>query len=227
MPYEDDDERGSRASRIARKYRAAFRKKSKELAQRDTLLDEFVAEHEELLESHNATKAELDGIKASKTTEAHRAEFDKQARKANVDPEYLDDLFRLADLDLDEEEPDPKDIAQAIRDAVKKRPYMIAQAKKKGKDAEEEETDDDEDEDDSEDDDSDVDDLADDEQDDEAPVAKPAKNAKAEADLSKEVKLGKGEGAGRGSRASLKPPSPDEQIDADFAATGRTDAFRI
>jgi hypothetical protein len=224
MPYDDDESpRSSRASRIARKYRAAFKKKSKELKERDTLLDELVEEHETLLESHSTAQEELGKVAASKKTEAYRKVFDEQAKKANVDPESFDDLFRLADLDIEEEEPDAKDIAQAIRDAVKKRPYMIVKTKPKGKDTESDE-DDEEGADDDDDEDSNIDDdLGDEEQgDDEAP--KPAK-AKLKAETA--PKLGKGEGSSRGGRAPIKPPSADEVIDADFSATGRSDAFRI
>lgn len=213
MPFDDEDS-GSRLKRVARKYKGRLLKTRKDLADRDQLLTELADEHEELQKTNAATTKERDELKASKKKDAVRKAFDSQASKANVDPEYADDLFKLLDLtDAGEgDDVDEKAVKKAILEGVKNRPYMI---KKPKPDPEDGEGDEDVDNDTSE-------EEGDGETDDEAPA--PAKTGK----LKPETKpMTKGEGNGRGGRTNLKPTTMDEQIDADFADTGRTDPFRI
>jgi hypothetical protein len=216
---EQSENNRRRAREYKRKYEAAMAELAAITAERDeafTALEEVTASHDELA-------TERDELTGKQKADAHRKAFDKLTSTMNVDPAHVDDLWTLLGLKTEGDKPDEAAIGKAIKDAVKKRPHMIAKAKD---DDEEEEEGNEKPEGDE------AGGQGDEEEgdDDEAPApaktkapAKPAGKLKGEAP----PKMERGEGNARGSRAKLTPPSMDEIIDQDFEATGRTDAFKI
>lgn len=205
---------GARYRRAARKYRGKLLQTRKELADRDQLLEELLDEHDQLQGQHETATKELGELKGKSKADALRKAFDVQAAKANVDGEYADDLYKLIDLAdaVDGDEIDAKAIGKAIVAAVKRRPYMI----KKANDEEEGEGEGDETE------------TEEENDDDDEPTPEPKGKTKLKPE-SKAKPMEKGEGHGRGGRTNLKPATDDQQIDEDYAATGRDadQPFRI
>lgn len=224
------------------------RRKNRQLT---TALEQAV-EQIEVMGDYETLKAENEQLLSAITEGAYRAEFAAAAEKAGIDPRYIDDLWKVAPPEIDpEKDPDPKAMLKHVKEAAKGRRVLKRdEDEEDDEDREEEDQDDDETEDSEEEDDgiSLFDDDDDESDEDEAPpmkpsskaTAKPAKGQPAGKPAAKDAappkngkpskpapKLTKGEGAGRGSRDDHKADDFYTQVDKDFAATGRTDPYRI
>lgn len=225
------------------KLRAAIRRLREEKAQLAASLNEAVGiidEYEKQAPEIESMRDQLEALHGTIREGTHRAAFDELAEEMRLDPEFSDIVFDALKLDTSGDEPDAKSIKKALETFVKGKEKKLLIP---------EETDaetDDEDE-------GDAQGNDEPEASDEsnilasifniAPKAKtpaaskgntPATakgNAQAESKPATKPtapeKLSRGEGSSRGSRDDHRVKTIEEQIDADFAATGRTDAFRI
>ncbi len=228
------------------KYRRLGEKFKKLLASNKELtqtLDENLPRLERLEEIEN----DLTELQGSMRAGTYREEFEKVYEKLGGDPADVDDAWELLKLDTKAETPDPKAIKAATRDFLKKKPKFLKPA-----DDEEEEGEGDQaessDEDDEDEDIRSVFQLApkakakasdktktkgnakpslDDEEDDEPAMTRGKAAPKKPAGTQQSAKLERGEGAARGRRNDHRALTIDDVVDRDFAATGRTDAFRI
>ena len=168
-----------------------------------------------------------------------RAAWEEEAAKLGVDPKFFDDLWKLDAPELSDA-PDPKALAAHLAKSIEGRQVMLAAP---GDDQEEaEETDDDEGPEEADEEGEGVGvsagrkalsiyDVAPPRKAQERPQGKPAAKPQAgRADAAARPTGGKltpSAGSGRGSRDSQRRETVDDVVDRDFAATGRTDDFRI
>lgn len=196
---------------IARYKRAlkAEREKSRELA---AALEEAIA-YVESAPDATALEAELAKLREAMTEGAYRVAWEDAATKAGIDPERFDDLWRLSPPEMDpDQEPDPKALADHVKTSVASRKSFVKNAPE-------------------------GDDQADDEGDGKADDGDPFRHfataGKADGDGAGKAKakavpaLAASDGAARGGRDSGKAVNPFEQLNRDFAATGRADAFKL
>jgi hypothetical protein len=193
----------SRESRLKQRLQQERRKNREILDAAQSLIEE----NEQLSAQPDAIQEKLRAL----NEHVHRQAFNAAAKDAGVDPAHLDDLWKLSPLEIGDDLPDDKAVAKHVKAAVKARPAMVKPAADAGAD-------------------DDGDDGDDGQGGDEAGAtegaeaaggAPPAKPAAAPA------KLSRGEGASRGGRDDHKPQTLAQIVDSDFAATGRTDAFKI
>jgi hypothetical protein len=192
-----------------------------------------ITELEQSQATHDELTQEVEGLYATAREGALRSEWEKAALAQGVDPEALDDLWKVAAPEADpkhpDAEPDPKALARHVKESLKTRQW--AKAETDDEEGEEDETETDEDG-------EEIDKLV--TALDLAPKTKTAKTETATGTGTdgKPVKTGTekpagsgkltaGEGKGRGGRDDHKPKTIQEKVDEDFAATGREDAFRI
>jgi hypothetical protein len=172
---------------------------------------------QDLMQEHETNGADAETIRAENATlkgqiaaKQHKEAFTAAATKAGIPADRHDALYALSGHTA-EGEPDPKAIAGAVKATLKKHPYLTAPV---GDDAEGDAEGD-------QGDDTDTDGDGDGSLLSEGPVKAPKGQEKAEAPLPK------GEGAGRGPRHPSKAKSYAEQVDDDFAATGRSDPWKL
>ncbi len=227
----------SRESRFKARAQREVRK-ARSLAEENAALIAHIEELEARATDTTELEQEVELLAGHVRESMHRAAWDVLARKANVDPDRLDDLWKLDPPPFDENEPDSKALAKHLAKALENRPFLIMP------DGDEQDGDEDGGE-------PETDangnlrppsalDLKPRET--PAPAGKgkgddestPPNKGKlsAAADDGKPAaggKLGRGPGAGRGSRDNPrdKGPSIAETVDAEFSASGRTDPFRI
>lgn len=190
---------------IARYKRAlkAEREKTRELS---ASLEEAIAYIENAPDA-TALEAELAELREAMTEGAYRVAWEEAATKAGIDPERFDDLWRLAPPDMDpDREPDPKALADHVKTSVASRKSFVKNAPE-------------------------GDDQADAEGDgkaDDALTDDPFRYFAGDgAGKGKPATLAAADGAARGSRDSGKAADPFDQLDREFAATGRVDSFKL
>lgn len=225
-------------ARRERQYRSTINRLKRENEELLTALEKAVASNDELTQALEQAQAEGEDVRAAVREGATRAVWEDAALKAGVLPELLDDLWKIDPPTIGEEAPDPKVIAAHLAKSLEDRPHVLkppAEAEDDDDQADDEATETEEDEW------GDGEPVTTKETPTALDLAPPVKAAKPAAPLSGRVgkptkpatseaapKLTKGPGAGKGERDKPNERSSvDEIVDRDFAATGRTNAFKI
>lgn len=220
---------------------ARYKRRIQQLNRKINQLTEALSESLDTLESVGDVEAiakENEQLKAAMTEGAYRVAWEAAAEKAGVDPEYFDDLWRLAPPEMTDADPDPKKIAAHVKESIAGRKVLLAARDEDDDDEEGDQGDDEEEKGD-----GDPFGYFSDDDDEEGgakakptgkpkaktvPVAKPAAKPteKPEKPATK-PKLTDGEGARRGGRDASVNRDPFAVIERDFAATGRSDPFKL
>lgn len=209
------------------RFKRLLQDKNRQIRELTEKLGEAV-EYLEALPDLDAITAENEQLRQAMTEGAYRAAWEEVAEAAGIDPEYFDDLWQLAPPEMDpEKDPDPKALKAHLAESVKGRKvYLQARDDQAG---------DEDDRDEQEGDDQDGDPFGffknEIDEDGDPAVGKPSRppaSRRAEGASAKPARqLQPGEGVRRGGRDAAPNRDPFAIIDADFAATGRTDAFKL
>lgn len=114
-------------NRVAR-LKARAQKERKEKNEALQALEETLAENEELKKrpEPGTTDKRTKELEQKLRTVTYRAAFEAAAKKAGVKPEFVGDLFDLAKLPMDKDEPDGPAVEKHLGEMLKTRSWAVA-----------------------------------------------------------------------------------------------------
>lgn len=107
------------------RYKRRMQEDARKIRQLEEALEQAVGQLE-AMGDYEQIKADNEELTKAITEGAYRAEFDAAAKKAGIDPRYVEDLWKLAPPEIDpEKDPDPKALLKHVKEAAKGRKVWL------------------------------------------------------------------------------------------------------